>query len=52
MSLRTKKTYIYRIRNFIRFHNYKHPTVMGADEVIATLAILLRAETWPSILSV
>ncbi|MDK2776368.1 MAG: integron integrase [Pseudomonadota bacterium] len=40
MSLRTEKTYIYWIRNFIRFHNYKHPTVMGADEVIAYLGYL------------
>lgn len=32
-SLRTEKSYLYWIRQFIRFHNMKHPTEMGAKEV-------------------
>ena len=40
MSLRTEKTYIYWIKDFIRFHNRKHPNTMGADEVVAYLGYL------------
>ena len=40
MSLRTEKTYIYWIKDFIRFHNRKHPNTMGADEVVAYLSYL------------
>lgn len=40
MSLRTEKTYIYWIRNFIRYHNYRHPREMGPDEVIKYLGYL------------
>ena len=40
MSLRTEKTYIYWIRDFIRFHNRKHPNIMGAAEVMTYLGYL------------
>ncbi|MDF1762952.1 MAG: site-specific integrase [Oleibacter sp.] len=40
MSLRTEKTYIYWIGDFIRFHNRKHPNIMGAPEVMAYLGYL------------
>jgi len=44
MSLRTEKTYIYWIRDFIRFHNRKHPNIMDAAEVLSSfeVASLLR----------
>lgn len=32
-SRKTEKTYCYWIRSFIRFHKYKHPTDMGAEQV-------------------
>ena len=32
-SIRTEKTYIYWIKQFIYFHNKKHPESMGAEEV-------------------
>ena len=40
MSLRTEKTYIYWIRNYIRYHNYRHPRDMGPDEVMKYLGYL------------
>ncbi|PIE20902.1 MAG: recombinase XerD [Neptuniibacter caesariensis] len=40
MSVRTEKTYIYWIRDFIRYHNRKHPAEMGANEVVAYLGYL------------
>lgn len=44
MSLRTEKTYIYWIRDFIRFHNRKHPNIMDAAEILSSfeVASLLR----------
>jgi integron integrase len=33
MSLRTEKAYIYWVREFVRFHQGKHPRTMGAAEV-------------------
>lgn len=32
-SLRTEKSYLYWIRQFIRFYKMKHPIDMGANEV-------------------
>ncbi len=32
-SRKTEKSYCYWVRSFIRFHNYKHPTDMGAAEI-------------------
>ena len=40
LSLRTEKTYLYWIRDFIRYHNYRHPKDMGPEEVIAYLGYL------------
>jgi hypothetical protein len=39
-SLRTENTYVYWVRYFIRFHNVKHPTEVGANEVEAFLSFL------------
>jgi integron integrase len=39
-SLRTEETYIGWIRRFILFHNKRHPSSMGADEVNAFLSNL------------
>jgi len=36
-SLRTEKTYIYWIKQFIYFHGKRHPCEMGAEEVKAFL---------------
>ena len=36
-ALKTEKTYILWIRNFIRFHRYRHPNEMGDKEVIEFL---------------
>jgi len=32
-SRKTEHAYCYWIRNYIRFHNYRHPARMGADEL-------------------
>ncbi len=32
-SLKTEKSYVYYIRDFILFHNKRHPKEMGADEI-------------------
>ncbi len=39
-SLKTKKSYVYYIRDFILFHGKRHPKDMGADEIWAYLAHL------------
>ena len=39
-SLRTEETYVAWIRRFILFHNKRHPSAMGADEVHAFLTHL------------
>lgn len=36
-SIRTEQSYLYWIRNFIRFHNNSHPNGMGKKEVVAFL---------------
>jgi integron integrase len=36
----TEKNYLYWVRYFIRFHQYQHPTEMGAEEVTAFLTYL------------
>lgn len=40
MSMRTEKTYIYWIRNFIRYNKCRHPSEMGAIEVVQFLGHL------------
>lgn len=39
-SLKTEKSYLYWIKYFIRFHQLKHPTNMGAEEVRTFLSFL------------
>ena len=40
MSLRTEDTYVYWVRDFVRFHGRRHPREMGAAEVEAYLTML------------
>jgi integron integrase len=40
MSLRTEDTYVYWARDFIRFHDRRHPRDLGAAEVEAYLTML------------
>ncbi|NYS62605.1 integron integrase [Vreelandella salicampi] len=40
MSIRTEKTYIYWIRSFILYNNCRHPSEMGAAEVVRFLGYL------------
>lgn len=37
-SLRTEKTYAFWIADFIRFHNYRHPTQLSGNEVCQFLS--------------
>ena len=39
-SLRTEKSYLYWIRQYIRFHNLTHPSEMGAEHVKSFLSWL------------
>lgn len=39
-SIRTEKTYLVWIKHFIRFHNMRHPTDMGSEEVRGFLSYL------------
>jgi len=39
-SLRTEKSYLYYIRNFILFHDKRHPKDMGAPQIRAYLSHL------------
>lgn len=39
-SLKTEKSYVHYIRDFILFHNKQHPKDMGADEIRAYLSHL------------
>ena len=39
-SLRTEKSYLYWIRQYIRFHNFIHPSEMGAEQVKSFLSWL------------
>ena len=39
-SLKTEKSYIYYIRQFILFHDKRHPKDMGADQIRAYLSHL------------
>jgi integrase len=39
-SLRTEESYIYYIRQYILFHNKRHPREMGVDEIRAYLSHL------------
>jgi site-specific recombinase XerD len=40
LSLKTEKAYAHYIRQFILFHNKRHPLEMGSDEVRAYLTYL------------
>jgi len=42
-SIRTEKSYWYWIRNFIRFHQLRHPQELGSVEVNAFLTWLAAA---------
>jgi len=44
-SLKTEKSYVYYIRDFILFHGKRHPKDMGADEIRAYLAHLAIARS-------
>lgn len=37
-SLRTEKSYLYWIRQYMRFHNLTHPSDMGAEQVKSFLS--------------
>mgnify|MGYP001200966486 CR=1 FL=1 len=39
-SLRTEKSYLYWIRQYIRFHKMKHPSDMGVEHVKSFLSSL------------
>ena len=39
-SIKTEKAYLYWIKTFIRFHNKRHPSMMGTDEVAQFLTFL------------
>lgn len=39
-SMRTEKTYLYWIKNFIRYHNRQHPNVLSSEHVVAYLSYL------------
>ncbi|AFY79212.1 integron integrase [Pleurocapsa sp. PCC 7327] len=40
MSLKTEKSYVYYIKEFILFHNKRHPREMGVEEIRAYLSHL------------
>lgn len=39
-SMRTEKTYLYWIRDYIHFHNRQHPTNLSSEHVIQFLSYL------------
>jgi integron integrase len=39
-SIRTERAYVYWIRQFIRYHNTRHPAELGADEIAVFLSHL------------
>ena len=39
-SMRTEKTYLYWIRDYIRFHNRQHPMNLTSDHVVQFLSYL------------
>ena len=39
-SMRTEKTYLYWIKNYIRYHNRQHPNVLSSDHVVTFLSYL------------
>jgi integron integrase len=39
-SMRTEKTYLYWIRDYIRFHNRQHPTNLSSEHVVQFLSYL------------
>ncbi|HEY9640454.1 MAG TPA: phage integrase N-terminal SAM-like domain-containing protein [Coleofasciculaceae cyanobacterium] len=40
-SLKTEKSYVHYVRDFILFHDKRHPKDMGADEIMAKRLQLL-----------
>ena len=40
MSLKTEKSYVYYIKQFILFHHKRHPREMGVEEIRAYLSHL------------
>ena len=44
-SYRTEQAYVHWIKRYIYFHDKKHPSQMGADEVTAFLTYLARERT-------
>jgi integron integrase len=44
-SLRTEKTYISWVRQYILYHNKRHPREMGADEINAFITYLVNQKT-------
>jgi len=48
-SLKTEKSYIHYIREFILFHNKQYPREMGVDEIRAYLSHLAVLTTRPKI---
>jgi integron integrase len=40
MSMKTEKSYVYYIREFILYHNKRHPKEMGVEEIRAYLSYL------------
>ncbi|WP_225902691.1 site-specific integrase [Pseudanabaena sp. PCC 6802] len=44
MSIKTEDSYVYYIRDFILYHNKKHPRDMGAPEIRAYLSHLAIAK--------
>src|ERR1044072_6924155 len=44
-SLRTEKTYIGWVRQYILFHNKRHPREMGVDEINAFITHLVNEKT-------
>lgn len=39
-SMRTEKTYLYWIRDYIRFHHLQHPKDLAAEHVVSFLSYL------------
>ncbi|WP_180096363.1 phage integrase N-terminal SAM-like domain-containing protein [Vreelandella sedimenti] len=52
MSIRTENTFIYWIHFFIQYNNCRHPSEMGATEVVASWATSPLNPMWQSTPSV
>ncbi len=40
MSMKTEESYVYYVREFILYHNKRHPKEMGVEEIRAYLSYL------------